>query len=199
MKNKTEKYVADAYTKMESAMKELGMKPEDSTWHNDTGSSLWSKEFDIQVFTPNSLVRDDDKEEYNTFVIWCDGTGNYRREGRYIGEVMGQTLLETIDLLKEELKKRNYDLNFPFGESNIIVNVREVDADKFSKIDEVRCSPNWMSQVYIDALGKTHPESFEGLVEIFFKDGNSQHGEGEFGVKECVEEYGFVFEIQTSK
>jgi len=106
MKNKTEKYVADAYKKMESAMKDLGMKPEDSTSHNDTGSSLWSKEFDIQVFTPNSLVRDDDKEEYNTFVVWCDGTEG---EGDYLGEVMGQTLLETIALLTEELAKRKVE------------------------------------------------------------------------------------------
>tara|TARA_R110000765_G_scaffold172128_5_gene276950 strand:- start:764 stop:1300 length:537 start_codon:yes stop_codon:yes gene_type:complete len=96
MKTKAETYVADAYTKMESVMKDLGMEPDDSTGYNDLMQSLHSDKFNIQVFTPNSLVTNEDNEEWNTFAIWHEGD----KGGGYVGEENGQTLLETIDLLK---------------------------------------------------------------------------------------------------
>ena len=102
MKTKQETYVADAYTKMESAMKDLGMEPENSTSGNDLMPSLHSDKFNIQVFTPNSLVTNVDNEEWNTFAIWHEGDEG----GGYIGEEDGQTLLESLGLLAEELAKR---------------------------------------------------------------------------------------------
>ena len=102
MKTKEETYVVDAYTKMKSAMKDLGMEPENSTSGNDLMPSLHSDKFNIQVFTPNSLVTNVDNEEWNTFAIWHEGDEG----GGYLGEEDGQTLLESLTLLAEVWAKR---------------------------------------------------------------------------------------------
>ena len=107
-----EQHTQKAFDAMWSEMEKLGFTPTHTTSGNDlsprpsntyTRMDMWKRcpvikitigETEIQIFTPNSLEQNLDNDEVNTYTIWHGDSDSWT------GDPYGQTLYETIELIK---------------------------------------------------------------------------------------------------